>query len=260
MRHSKPVLRIALCSLGVAILSALSVSHAQPVRLEGEAGEAASAYRAGDYDTARSLWLAELSEGAAPRERARLSYNLGNVAFRSGDTAEAIGWYTASLALAPRDADAWANLELARAEAGLEPADRGDLASTVQRVATSMTLAESEWLLFATLGLFAFCLAGEALRGSATWRRLSLLAFLMCGLVAIPWTWNLVRSGRHPMLVVADATAARSEPRPDAKRLEELTLGTEVEKLDELPGWIQVRDPDGERVWVRDNAVFDLAR
>lgn len=240
--------------------SSVAADSTEPTSAVDTASQAVDAYRSGDYETAHSIWLGELDLSKPHKERARLAYNLGNAAFRSGDVAEAIGWYTASLRLHPRDADVWANLELARSDAGLEPADRGDLAATLERVFTSLTQAESEWLLFAALCLWVACLAGEALRGGSGWRRGALLAFLLVLLCAVPWVWRSIESSGHPMLVVGEAPAARSEPRPDAKRLKELALGSEVQRLDELPGWIQVRDPEGERVWVRDRALFDLVR
>ncbi|MFT5052204.1 MAG: tetratricopeptide (TPR) repeat protein [Chlamydiales bacterium] len=219
---------------------------------------AADAYRAGDYETAQVTWLAAIQSASSRAERARLAYNLGNTAFRADNVPEAVGWYTSSLALVPRDADAWASLELARTEAGLEPADRGDLRATLRRVVTSVTLAESEWIVLWCVGLLALCLTGEALRGGVWWRRAALATLALCALVSIPWGWNMLAQGRHPMLVVADGTAARSEPRPDAKRLRELAIGAEVERLDDLPGWVQVRDDRGERLWVRSHALFDL--
>jgi len=253
------VLVHALALLSTALPTGLS--EARAVQGESSGGDpAVAAYRAGDYDTAQVTWLAALQTADSRAERARLAYNLGNTAFRAGNVPEAVGWYTSSLALVPRDADAWASLELARTEAGLEPADRGDLTATLRRVVTSVTLAESEWLVLWSLVLLALCLAGEALRGGAAWRRSALAALALCAVVSIPWGWNLLRDGRRPMLVVAEGTAARSEPRPDAKRLRDLDVGSEVERLDDLPGWTQVRDDRGERLWVRTHALFDLVR
>jgi hypothetical protein len=117
---------------------------------------AVDAYRRGDYAGAKSLWIATLETGrdesGAPLpdgERARILYDLGNAAFRAGEPLEAVGWYTASLRLRPRDAETWSNLEHARRTAKLEPADRGDLAATLGRLLTSITHVESQWLALA---------------------------------------------------------------------------------------------------------------
>lgn len=242
----------------LTVLAALLLAVA-PLRAQ-EAGE--MAYRRGDWETARGVWVEALAEasGGAPAERARLCYNLGNAAYRAGDLPRAVGWYSAALRLAPRDRDVWHNLELARSEAGLEPADRGDLADTLARVVGSLTLAESEWLVAGSLVLLAACLVGEALRGGA-WRRAAWGAAALVALACLPWAYGLLRAGGAPMLVVAaDGASARTHPDPGAESVETLPAGEEVERLDTWPGWVKVLTPRGEERWVQEDRLFDLDR
>ncbi len=231
-----------------------------PVPVIGQGDDpAVLAYRAGDWALAEAEWSAALEAAEHPNERARIAYDLGNVAFRQDQTLRAVAWYTAALRCKPRDADTWANLELARSEAGLEPADRGDLTDTLERLVSSTTLIESEWGVLFALLVLAGCLLGEALRGGVFWRRLCLCSGGLVLVAAVPLGWNLDSANDAALMVVSErAAAARSEPRPDATRLTELEPGSIVERLDELPGWIQVRDPEGKVVWVRDHALFDL--
>ena len=221
------------------------------------------AYRAGDFDSAFTVWsrALEAATDAPDGERGRLVYNLGNAAYRAGRTLESVGWYTAALRLLPGDSDVWANLELARAEAELDPADRGDLTDTFKRIVTSTTRAQSQWLALGGLALLAICLAGEAFVGGYVWRRLSLGAVVLFGFTSLPWVWDLMHGGGRPLMVVETrSTPARAEPRADAKRLFDLSSGTIVEHLDELPGWVKIdTDGDGE-VWVKAGTVFELAR
>jgi tetratricopeptide (TPR) repeat protein len=221
---------------------------------------AVQAYRAGDHASAAAAWTEALAQAREPRERARLCYDLGNCAYRSGDVHEAVAWYTASLMLQPRNADAWHNLEVARTEAGLEPADRGDLEATLQRLLSSLTLAESEWLLGLLLGVLAVLLVLEAFLGGV-FERLSLVALGLVLLGTAPWIWNLRREGGHPMMVVeASGAPGRSEPGRMAKVLTELAAGSILEKRDELPDWIEVRTSDGGELWVPKRTMFDLRR
>jgi len=222
-----------------------------------DAGNAA--YRRGDYALAKSVWVDELRATEAPFEKARLLHNIGNACYRDGAAHEAVGWYTAALRITPRDGDTWTNLELARVEAGLAPADRGDLGATSKRVLSSLTLAESEWLVVSLMLLFAGCLAGEALRGGRVWQRLALASFCLLVIGALPLLFNYARADRGALLVIAPkGVEARSEPRPDAKRIAKVDSGTEVVQLDQLPGWIKVRVPAGDEAWVQDDKVFDL--
>ncbi|MBK7874543.1 MAG: BatD family protein [Planctomycetes bacterium] len=223
---------------------------------------AVDAYRAGDLETARTHWTALLpgSEGA---EKARVLYDLGNVAFRAKKPLEAVGWYTAALELAPRDEDLWANLEHARREAGLEPADRGDLVATLRRAMTSFTRGESELLAAGAALLWAALLVLEALRGGRLGRRLAFVGGAFVLLAFAPFLTHLATEARDPMLVVAPKErplALKSEPRADAAVVAQAPSGAVVERYDALPGWTAVELVDGTRGWAAASDVFALRR
>jgi tetratricopeptide (TPR) repeat protein len=239
----------------------LALSPAGPIPDEPEAvfGRAVEAYRAGDWTTARSLWLELLSAPESGLDRATLLYDLGNVAWREGRPLEAAAWYTACIRLSPRHADAWTNLELARSEAGLPPADRGDLSATLRRLLTALTPAESEWLVVGCLALLAAALSLEALRGGPVPRRLALASALLLLLGSAPWVWRRSHSGADPVFVVAaDGAALRSQPDGGSAVVGRLPPGSEAERIDALPGWIRL-EADGSRGWVEGSAVVPLA-
>jgi len=224
---------------------------------------AVRAYDAGDLESARSLWLERIEAEPAleAAERARALYNLGNVAASQERWLEAVGWYTASLRLRPRDADAWSNVELARLRAGLEPLDRGDLNATLRRLVSSLTPAESGWLALASLAPLALFLLFEALRGGRLWRRLALAGIALALAGSAPWGYHLVRAGDDPLLVIDERGAALlNEPKAGATTLARVPVGEEVERLDELPGWVRVARSDGARGWMRRETAFDLGR
>jgi len=226
-------------------------------------GGAIPAYRSGDLAAARTAWTAMLD--AEPRlegpERARILANLGNVAFREGKVLESVGWFTASIRLRPRDADTWANLEHARRVAKLEPADRGDLGATVQRLLGALTPSESRLLaLVGLIGLGAG-LAHEALRGGRTGRWLAALGVGFALVSAAPWIHDVSTRSDSPGLVVEEGKAlVRSEPRTEAAVVAEAAAGGEVEMLDSLPGWTKVRISDGNEGWVETGEAFALER
>jgi tetratricopeptide (TPR) repeat protein len=240
----------------------LSLAPCAPVTEDMAASAAVEAYRAADYEAAGDLWLSELaSSDLSSPDRGRLLYNLGNLAFRESNVHEAVGWYTAALRYRPRDADTWANLEFARSEAGLEPADRGDLAATVERLLSAMTLAESEWAIFLALAIWAALLAGEALRGGRVWGRAAWGGLVLVGVSLAPWFYNLSSAGKHRVLVISDrTTAVLSEPRTGAARVAKAEAGSIIEHVDELPEWVKVRAEDGTAGWVERAALFDLNR
>lgn len=223
---------------------------------------AVDAYRAGELETARTHWT-ELLPDVEGLEKARVLYDLGNVAFRAKKPLEAVGWYTAALELAPRDEDVWANLEHARREAGLDPADRGDLVATLRRAMTSFTRGESELLAAAIAVLWGALLAFEAVRGGRLARRLAWAGAAVVALGFAPFLTHLATETRDPMLVIAPKErplALKSEPRADAATIAQGTTGALVERHDELPGWVAVQLEDGTRAWAAAADVFALRR
>ena len=192
--------------------------QANPLELDRQAVDA---YRRKDYSEASALWEDALALSSGPQERSRLLFNLGNSAFRQENYTRAVGWYTAAQRLTPRDGSVWKNLELARSEADLDPADRGDLSDTTRRLIGSFTREEAEWLLLGALVLWGIALAGEALRGGRTWRRLIGLGLLLVIVCALPLGWHaggkerplmVVQTGGGPGALRAAQRRLRSDP------------------------------------------------
>ena len=254
-----PVLRL------LAVLCLVILTGATPRAAGAEEptvfAEGVAAYRRADFAQARALWTTVLDQELTDLERARVCYDLGNVEWRSGHPHQAIGWYTACLRLDPRHADAWFNLEFARSEAGLDPADHGDLRSTVHRLLTMWYPQERRLLALLGTGLFSLVLAYEALRGGRTARYALLGTLGLFVLLSLPWLHVLTQSESDPLLVIRSSTVSlRSEPHLDLPSTASVEPGTRVERIDELPGWVRVEAPDGERGWVQSEAVFALVR
>ena len=218
------------------------------------------AYRRGEYGEADAHWRKCLDQPLSDDDRARVTFNLGNAAWRRDDGFSAVGWYTAAVRSAPRHTDAWHNLEFVRSQQGLEPADRGDLGATVRRLLGLLRPGEARTL--AAIGLFilALTLLVEALRGGRFARLGAAIGVFVFVLCSIPWLWDVTRADGDPLLVVrAPSVALRSEPRLALEAIDSLDGGEEVERIDELPGWVRVETTDGTRGWVQADAVFALS-
>lgn len=218
------------------------------------------AYRRGDPAGAELSWREALEAPLGPAERARVLYDLGNAAWRQGEALEAIGWWEACLRVDPRHADARHNAELARAEEGLEPLDRGDLRSTVARLAGALRPAEARRFVALALALLAACLAWEAFLGGRPARLASLGAAGLVALACVPWAVAREAGEGAPLLAIQrPVLELRSEPRRDLEPIASVDVGVELERIDELPGWVRVRTDAGVRGWVPETAVFPLA-
>ncbi len=247
----------------LTLVAALAGPPQDPVALPDDAARAhalaVEAYRAGDLDTAETLWLRvrELDPEGRAVDPADAAYNLGNVAFRRGAPIEAAAWYRTTLARRPRDADAWANLEFALAEAGLPPADRGDLRATLDRLLHALDARERAGLAVLGAGLLTLALGWEALRGGAAAQRAAWAAVAVAALCATPWLAGL--GGDHAVLahvVAANGATVHSEPSRGAAKLERLEPGARVPRVDELPGWVRVELDGGVRGWVPADGVL----
>ena len=222
--------------------------------------EAVEAYREGDYAAALARWD-ELLRGTTqgPVERGRLLYNAGNAAARGGSWFEAVGYYTEALHVTPRDGDLWANLEYARREAGLEPADRGDLMSTLERGIDAWTLEEARWIALGGLLFFTAGLIIEALRGGRGGRTMAWVGLALALLSAAPLARHQLKDDSPTVFVVAGkGLAVRSEPRSDAQVLERAEPCTYHRELDRLSGWVGIEAAGGAKGWVPEEAVLSL--
>ena len=217
------------------------------------------AFRRGDYAEAELAWRALLDRELPARQRARVFYNLGNAAWRRGAELEAVACYSACIRLDPRHADGWANLEFTRAQSGLEPADRGDLASTAKRLLDALSPAERAWLVLALAIALGLGIAAEAWRGG---RLLRAGVFVLAGvlvLALVPWIHGLLESEADEVMVVrSPSIALRSEPRDDLPAVGLADAAAVLERIDALPGWVRVEDGEGVRGWVPEDAVFAL--
>lgn len=253
-----PLRTILFSALFCLCLWSPSLANPKP-QLEADNEAAIAAYRSGQYETAAGHWRKLLEEPRPASQRAGLCYNLGNAAWRRGERMEAVGWYTAAIRLSPRHADAHANLEYARREAALDPADGGDLSATLKRLLWSVDEAESQWLVLFGLGVFGLALLGEALRGGRFWVRLSVLGFCFAALCSAPLVWQTVHTDADPMLIVAHPSVAmRAEPAEEHTPIAQLSAGVQVERVDELGQWVKVETDNGQRGWLPKEAAFDL--
>lgn len=241
------------------LLVALLVGSAAGLGTGEESGErvaefqaAVDAYRTGDLETARALFEELKEDAASPRDRAILLGNLGNIAFREERLFDAVALFTAATRSEPRNRDLWHNLELARAKAGLEPADPGDLAGTVAHLLALPTGAElrgAGWLL---VGLLAVALGVEILRGG---RGPKIAAVLIVALLAADLTLSEVRAAgaakTTAMIVAPSGVELSSEPQAGRGLGIRLGPASEVVFIDRLgtegqPGaWAKVRSEAG---------------
>lgn len=246
--------------LGCLLLSFALGAEDGSLRAQAIDLEAVEAYRAGDHADALARWDELLrTTPLSSEERARLLYNSGNAAARSGGWLEAVGYYTEALEGTPRDGDLWANLEFARREAGLEPADRGDLGATLGRLLSAWTLEEARWIALGGVLLLVAALGNEAVRGGRGGRTAAWVGLALALLASAPLARHRLADDSQMVFVTSDrALAVRSEPRIDAQVLERAKPGTYRNELDRLGDWVGVETTSGAKGWVLESGVLAI--
>jgi tetratricopeptide (TPR) repeat protein len=223
---------------------------AAPAADPGARAEAATAlYLAGDHDGAARAWRALVDEGW---ESVGLHYDLGNALLRLGFRGRAIASYQRALQLDPGDADAQANLELARAQnvdrlvgESQPPLHVRILARTPERAA--LLVFGGAW---SALWLLLW-LRGRGSRSARGWLG---PAALLAALLAIGGGALLVGKAaerRSPSaVVIAPASPVREGPSRTLKAAFELHEGTMVRVLEAQGDLARVRLVNGLEGWV----------
>ena len=148
MKMLKKVICLVLFGLSVT-LSAKEVSQ----------GDIIKAYDAGYFNKAE-MWYAEKlkKDGASPA----LLYNIGNCYYQEKDYVKALFCYERAHLLAPRDAEISRNMDLARRELNLPPANQLNKPSDIPCYLRNQMTPE-EWMIIASIGIF-FMLTAFGLR------------------------------------------------------------------------------------------------
>jgi tetratricopeptide (TPR) repeat protein len=212
--------------------------------------EAANAlYLSGDFDHAALAYRALLEEGW---EGPALHLNMGNALARIGARGQAMASWQRALRLDPSDADARANLELARAQNVdrlLGAADAPLTTRLLERTGdvTAVALFGSAWVAFWVL----LWLRGRATRSA---RRPFAVGALLTALLAVAAGALLAGKAadrRTPSaVVVAPVAPVREAPQKTLKASFELHEGTAVRLLEARGDLARVRLDNGLEGWV----------
>jgi tetratricopeptide (TPR) repeat protein len=243
-------MRSATPLLIVTLLLPAAVGAQDEIVLRGN-----QAYQEGDFAAAIEAYEAVQEAGFTS---AGLEYNLGNAYFKLGELGQAILHWERALVLDPGEADAQANLELARTLTtdAIEPLPVFWLFS----VATWWVdlLPRSLLLVLVSLGwlgttggiVLRFLARGDTGHRMGTW--ISVVGVVVVVLLGANLVARELGIGRAERAVVmVDAVAVRSAPaQDDDLTLFEVHEGTSV-RLDQTTGsWAEVVLDDGKVGWV----------
>ena len=231
------------------LLLAGAAEPAPPTDPGVRAEQATALYLAGDFDGAARGWRALVDEGW---ESVGLHFDLGNALLRLGHRGRAIASFQRALRLDPGDADAQANLELARAQ----NVDRlvGEAQPPLHARILARTSDRAALLLFGSCWSAFWLLLWLRSRSSRSARHWLGPAALLAALLAVGGGALLagkVADRRTPTAVlIAPVSAVREGPSRTLKAAFELHEGTLVRVLEAQGDVARVRLVNGLEGWV----------
>ena len=214
-----------------------SLVHAETLLIDPDQvfTSAAEAYEKGDYDQSAALYEQLLAAGY---DDVAVTFNLGNVYFRSSDVGRAVLNYRKAWYKAPRDADILTNLKHVQNKAKLVSPETGPLDRMFQ------TLGPGEW---AACLLIALWVGGLCFLGSLykTHRKVGMrratLSFVLIALVAgsgmLHWR-NFNR--RQEAVVILDKQQVKYGPLAAAKAHFDVPPGSIVRIMERSEEWLRV--------------------
>lgn len=188
-----------------------------------------------------------------------LMLNLGNSLMKAGEPSRAVAAYLDADRLIPGDVRVQDALAHARAAttSRLGPITGAGPLDQVASLWSGVSLPLRTWSsLTAWLALWALVAAGiiTGWRRGIPWRSAIVAVAIACALPAATVGVDVLRTSLdRPGVVIADAVVLRKgngEGFAPAVQ-ESLTSGAEFTMLEERPGWLRIRLPDGQSGWIR---------
>jgi tetratricopeptide repeat protein len=228
------------------LFAAASALIAEPTAQFAKANQE---YAAGDFKAAINNYEELLRQG---QDSPNLFYNLGNAYFRQKDFGRAILNYERALALDPRQAEAQANLRIARDEARaleLIPSRWERWFSFANANQYAITAAIAFWIGMFAIASFIF----NRRRSAIAMSFLSISTFAIAVIAVFRLEGG--KNGSGLAVVTADNVEARLATADTANRVLTLPAGSEIQILSRRGDWIYAALPNNLRGWMPANSA-----
>jgi hypothetical protein len=270
------ILRCA--ALAVAAATAAPAAHAQDASMSGALSPNARLELAHEaqrlFDEAAALETRDVASARARFAEAASIYrriadsgvrngelmlNLGNSLVKSGESSRAIAAYLEAERLLPGDPRVQDAMAHARAMAGsrLGPVTGAGPLDRLASAWSAVSLPTRTWIsLAAWLGLWAIVAAGilTGWRRAVPWRSTIASVALICAVPGATVGLDELRTSLdRPGVIISDAVVLRKGNGDGFAPAvaESLPSGAEFLMIEERPGWLRVRLPDGQSGWIR---------
>jgi tetratricopeptide (TPR) repeat protein len=239
----------------ILILLAVLALRARAADAAADFDSANKLYAEGKYSAAADLY--EKIAAGGPASPALL-FNLGNAAYKSGQTGRAIAAYARAERMSPRDPDVRANLRFARNQLSGGDSVHPDWC---ERLLGRLTL--NEWAVWASVFFWLWLGLLAAREWKPAWRPALRQFTLLAGAGAVVlWLGTgglwFDRHANPRAVVVGRDVAVRGGPLEDAQTVYTAPDGVELTVLDKRDDWLQVGDGHQRIGWLKRDAVQTL--
>lgn len=251
---------VLIFSFGLlAVFAGVTSSQAQDFDLDAVWDRANAAYVASDYSKAIVTYDSIAEMGYMGK---KLYYNLGNAWFKNGGIGQAVLNYNRALKIDPSDPDVKHNLRVAGAHVKdkIEAVPEFFLAGWIR--GWRQTMSTNGWAVV-SLAMFAVMFASVLLYLLS--KRMSrrkvgfycALFSLVVGLFAVAFSVGQKRelTAADEAVVMIGAAPVKSSPDTASKDIFILHEGTKVEILGTLGQWNEIAIADGNKGWIRRDAI-----
>ena len=216
----------------------------------------------GQYPMAVANYMSVIEKG---EHSSAIYYNLGCAYFQQNQIGKAIINFARAKALNPGDVDIQYNMELALAKTKdkIEPTEKFIIARWLESLST--TQSSSQWtvtsliLLLITAAAVVLWLITQRLSLRKLGFFVGLFAAVALLLSIICGTQALDREDSTASAVIMNnAVSVKSSPSEGGKDIFILHEGTEVDILQSLDTWSEIRLKDGNRGWLQTSAIEQL--
>jgi tetratricopeptide (TPR) repeat protein len=221
--------------------------------------QANTAYYEGDFVSAAALYDSIEMSGMVS---AKLYYNKAGALFKMGKVGESILYYNKAQRLAPSDGDVAHNLAIAGTYTRnrIEPVPEFFLTTWITRFGAIMSGNAWAWL---SIVMFAAALAGALLYLLPLRRKIRKIGFYggLAAVTLLIFAFSFARRDwretMHPSgaIVTNTSAAVKSSPDSSGKDLFLLYEGDRVHILDAMNGWSEITVANGNRGWIRTDAM-----
>lgn len=241
----------------LVVIVAATLSASAQNRVQDSLWQAGNdSYAMGNFTSAIESYNKILDGGY---ESAKLYYNLGNSYYRVKNMGKAVVYYKKALKLDPSNADAKANLAMAKARCvdKIEQVPEFMVVTWIKNVRD--LLSSDSWAGIGIAAMVVLCIISLFFRYAIKRSRGKTVAFILWvvafAVVVISFAFSVSAynkaKGGEEAVVVSAVGSIKSSPSQDGNPIFILHEGTEVKLLETVEDWCKIEIADGRQGWVK---------